>query len=387
MTLFSRSLLLGAIFLASTTASAAPPPDFANHVRAGDRARAQGRLNDAVVEYVAALKLQDDPVVLGRLGLVLFRQGHMRLAATMLVRALEDQAALPPAERAQVAKAFEAVRLEVCRLTIRVNRMGAELSIDGRVIEESATGADVIFVDPGEHTITARLEGYEEASQVMTAEKGGVATVSLELRAIEAPPAPPPPPSSPPPAPASRDEVTAKRSPFLPSDIAVSAGAGTVWGLAPSAAPALGPSASASLRWKVTPSVMVSVAGSFTAFWSLPAGQQGTALYGDAYVGGIHGCGQWRWVFGCALVNIATVEYRLKRDTRQDQLLGMPVIPALGIGGGVELPYTSRFRARLRGEIARALRQPSLTVDGRTAWMAPGFIGGVTLEGVVAFGL
>jgi hypothetical protein len=402
-----RLLLVSALLLPSTVraqppapAPAAPAkaPTFEEHVRAGDSARAAGRLKDAISAYVAALQLKDDPSVAGKLGLILFRLKDTRRAANMLVRAIEDQTVLSPRERTQVLAAWEAVRSKVCRLTIDPGPAGAEILIDGNVIDEAAAGPFVLFVDPGEHEVTARLKGYEDDTKRFTAPKGGVETVTLDPRPIAPPhvvapaapaPTPPAPSSAMARAPGTSGAdiaTTKKRSPFLPSEIAVSAGAGTVWGLSPSSAPALGPSASASVRWNVTPSVMLSAAGSFSALWSLPAGQQGTALHGDTYVAGIHGCGQWRWVFGCALVDIATVDYRLVRDT-QALWLGTPVIPALGIGGGVELPHTSRFRARLRGEVARTFRQPTLTVDGRTVWMAPGFIGGVTLEGVVAFGL
>jgi len=399
MILIRRTLLLGALLVASPVRAEDPPavttapttPDFAAHVQAGDRARAQGRWTEAVLAYVEALKLKDDPAVYGRLGLVLARLGENRRAANMLVRAVEDQAVLTPAERAEVSKAWEIVRARVCRLTITVNQMGADLFVDDVLVDEASPGGIVLFVDPGEHVVTARLKGFHEASANVVAEKAGVATAALELRPLEPPAAPSP--SVPPSSSASGSQGMATDVPKAerpeaampkptatprPWRIVVGAGPAVLWGLAPS--PVVGPSVSVSVRWEV-----VSVGGSARAMWSLPVGRDGTAIAAVAYNGTAHGCGHWGLLFACALFQVAAVEFGPRTAAVRDHSIGVVAVPALGLSGGLEVPQGSRIQARLRGELSSALRRPGAEVGDRSAWESAGFVGGVTIEGVAAF--
>ena len=388
-------LALALMLTASPGRAQSPTPattatDLSTHVRAGDRARAEGRLTDAAFAYLTALKLKDDPSVAGRLGLVMLKLGETRLAANTLVRAIEDQASLTAGERAQVTKAFEAARREVCRLTVRTNENGAELLIDGKVADDSATTTAVLFIDPGEHDITVRLKGYHDATTHIKAEKGGVADVTLELRPVD-PPSPPPAPASPypppstlQPAPEGAPKPSAPERPkaeeaslFRPRSVVIGVGASALWGLAP--APVLGPSLAASVRWGI-----LSVGADARAAWSLPIGQVGTELRGTYYAGTVQGCGHWQWAFGCALVQVNAVAYSIVSE-RRDVNAGTVVLPALGAAAGVELPQGSRFRVRLKGELTRGLRRPTVQVEGRSAWSSMGFFGGAGVEAVAAF--
>jgi enamine deaminase RidA (YjgF/YER057c/UK114 family) len=398
MRLIRRTFLLAALFVALPARAGDPPtastasnaPDFAAHVRAGDRARAQGRWTEAVLAYVEALRLKDDPVVSGRLGLVLARLGENRRAANMLVRAVEDQAVLAPAERVEVLKAWESVRARVCRLTITVNQMGADVFVDGTLVDEASPGGIVLFVDPGEHKITAKLKGFHEASANVAAEKAGVATAALDLRPLEPPASSSP--TVPPNSSVSRSQgmatdvlkaegpqeampkPTATPQPWR---IVVGAGPAVLWGLAPS--PVVGPSVSVSVRWEA-----VSAGGAVRAMWSLPVGQEGPVIGVGAYGATAHGCGHWGPAFGCALFQLAAIELGARTGASQGST-GMIIVPALGLSGGLEVPERSRIQARIRGEVSSALRRPGTSVEGRLVWDSPGFVGGATIEAVFAF--
>jgi len=82
---------------------------------------------------------------------------------------------------------------------------GAEVRIDGQVVAEVASGREQVL-DPGEHVITATLEGHEPFERRITLAKG---ERGVEVTVVLAPspePAPPPapgpvaPPAAPPPA-------------------------------------------------------------------------------------------------------------------------------------------------------------------------------------------
>jgi hypothetical protein len=72
------------------------------------------------------------------------------------------------------------VQAKVNTLRVRVNKPGAEVFVDGASVGMSPVEYD-LFVDPGTHTVEARLEGYPPVSATVTLAKGKGQEVGITL--------------------------------------------------------------------------------------------------------------------------------------------------------------------------------------------------------------
>ncbi|MDI3290469.1 tetratricopeptide repeat protein [Polyangium sp. 15x6] len=182
---------------------------FAELVRAGDKARAAGKLSEAVSAYSAALQIRRDARIRGRLGLVALEAGATAEAVGFLLDAIMDGHGAPPAEQRQIHEAYLRARPLVCRLDITVSHLGAEVRIDGELEPGARTKNDFfVFVEPGKHEVRASLPGFADAIVNVEAPKGERAPVALNLTPLPAPSSPPAPE---PPA-ASRPASSARSS-------------------------------------------------------------------------------------------------------------------------------------------------------------------------------
>lgn len=200
------ALVLGCAIGAGGRASADPASDAATTPRAEetpkDRARsfvldaedaaADGRWGYAEDLVRSAWELEKTYDVAANLGDLELKNGKPRAAAKHLSYSLR---ALPPtasaADQKRIRARFEEARKQVTAISVRVQPEGASVLVDGEVAG-TAPLADDVFVDPGEHTITAQREGYEAVTQIVRADKGDALEVKLELRPKAAPSAPRP---------------------------------------------------------------------------------------------------------------------------------------------------------------------------------------------------
>ncbi|MRG94558.1 hypothetical protein [Polyangium spumosum] len=200
----ARFVLALVLVLASGLAHAdehAGPPSridqavrFAELVREGDRARAAGRTSAAVHAYSEALRIRDDPAIVGRLGLVAFEGGATGEAVSYLLRAIIDGHDVPHAERRKIVDAYERARPQVCRVDIALSHLGADVLIDGELEREASTAGEFyVFTSPGRHEVRASLAGFRDAIETIEAPKGGRVRVSLVLTPLPAPSSPPAP--------------------------------------------------------------------------------------------------------------------------------------------------------------------------------------------------
>jgi hypothetical protein len=79
----------------------------------------------------------------------------------------------------QVKAGLDDAKTHVATLKVSVDRAGAEIHIDARVVGTSPLAASV-FVEPGAHTLEARLGG-DKVSQILTFEAGHEYPVTLRL--------------------------------------------------------------------------------------------------------------------------------------------------------------------------------------------------------------
>ncbi|TKD09159.1 tetratricopeptide repeat protein [Polyangium fumosum] len=276
---------------------------FAELVREGDRARAAGRTSAAVQAYSEALRIRDDPAIVGRLGLVALEGGATAEAVSYLLRAIIDGHDVPPAERRRIQDAYERARPQVCRVDVALSHLGADVLIDGELERASSTAGEFyVFTSPGRHEVRATLGGFQDAIETIDAPKGGRVRVSLVLTPLPAPSPPPAPeapatskpaspaPSSPCPAPSSKPP--APRSParrWSPSF-----GATVLYGPV-SPLPSFGVVASSDWPLGEVFSWRLDLRGAFSPR------DEGNAVRG-ALIGAWPGaCGTVRWFSGCLL--------------------------------------------------------------------------------------
>lgn len=86
-------------------------------------------------------------------------------------------------------RALAQARAGVGAVTVVASREGARIYVDGAAVGEAPI-LDELFLEPGEHEVRARLEGYSDATQEVVARAGEAVKVSLNLL-------PMPPPAQP----------------------------------------------------------------------------------------------------------------------------------------------------------------------------------------------
>jgi tetratricopeptide (TPR) repeat protein len=166
----------------------------AEQMAKGNRAFREGKFADAEKAYREAFAIKKGYDISGNLGAALLAQGKRREAAQHLAYTLRlFPITGDPALRAQMTKAFDEARKGLGRLHISLDAPGAHLTVDGAPQGESPL-LDDVFVEPGEHVVEARLEGFETCSQRATVAADGTAAVSLVLTPVRAPVDTPPPP-------------------------------------------------------------------------------------------------------------------------------------------------------------------------------------------------
>lgn len=131
--------------------------------------------------YRAAWEQKKSYDIAGNLGLAEFQQRKWRDAAEHLSFAVKSfPASGKAANRKLLESVFDQVKAEVGAVTVTISMPGAEVSVDGAKVGVSPL-SDTVFVDPGTRKIEATLQGYEPASQTISAAKGSSQEVTLTL--------------------------------------------------------------------------------------------------------------------------------------------------------------------------------------------------------------
>ena len=169
-------------------AQVAVATSVADHIHAGDRARLAGRWAEAAVAYQAALQVakaeglpeEKRAPILGELGVCEEALGKHRDAAEHLDLALEQRNTLSPEQRRRFELAQSKAENQVSWLVISVDPPDAEVLVDGRAVGASKP-SHIVFVEPGRHTVRARLAGHAEAVNSVDAPKARWSGVWLRL--------------------------------------------------------------------------------------------------------------------------------------------------------------------------------------------------------------
>ena len=218
---------------ASSAAHPSPPGALADAMGRGHAARRAGRWAEAEAAYRAAWALEARADIAGELGVCELALGKPRDAAEHLHLGLEDAAALSPDQARRFKQAQAIAERKVGRLAISVDPTDAEVLVAGVSLGEPRL-TYLVFVEPGTHTVRARLAGHGESTATVEAAPGSTPLVALrlpraELRAAPSPRGPSPARPAATPADPGDSPATALRPlGFAAAGLGLTAGAGLV---------------------------------------------------------------------------------------------------------------------------------------------------------------
>ncbi len=139
----------------------------------------------------------------------------------------------PPKRKAAVERAFEEAKKEVAAVSVTVEPADARVLVDG-----TPQPFDAVFLEPGDHTIEARAEGFETKREKVVAVKGGDRRLAFRLQKAKAPaggeggaaPVPTGPEQGPPPGGAASadkpDESSARTTVLIAEGVIAAVGLG-----------------------------------------------------------------------------------------------------------------------------------------------------------------
>jgi hypothetical protein len=377
--------------------TAAKQAEFDEFVAMAKRAQLAGRYQEAATAYKAALDIQLHPVVAGRYGLVLMKLGQLDKAANELHEAHERGQGVSLQERRDVAAAYDQAKMLTTWVNVTISHVGATVTCDGEPWNREGISAFWRFAMPGEHTIRAKLDGFEDAVETFTAKPGEEITISLNLVPLAGPKLPelPAPVAAtlpdtrvfPPLLPASNvaddPNYSPKEDPFYgePKDtkpakkkdgprFSINGGVVTVFGVA-SWNPAVGGVVGVGIR----PKEFLSLGLEGRAAW-LTTGVADRQISAMTAGGIVSACGHLKWFFGCALGHLGTINVSFSNNS----YTGKSYTEArLGVGGRIGAKIRVSESAFVLGSIEGLKLSKGVLVgvgDQIVADIPPVFFGG-----------
>ncbi|WP_437318007.1 PEGA domain-containing protein [Sorangium sp. So ce385] len=165
---------------ASASADAAARADA--FYRRGLRLYSDGKYVEAEAELQSAWELNPTFDVAYNLGNTKYQLKKHKEAAQYLSHALRHWPLMKAAAKLKTTaeKRLAESRAQVGALVVTAGAPGAEVLVDGKAVGKAPLEGEV-FVEPGEHRVEAKLEGYAPASQTVKVAKGGTAEVTLAM--------------------------------------------------------------------------------------------------------------------------------------------------------------------------------------------------------------
>lgn len=199
--LFFLALLHATPAFAADTARSPAGTTAPTTVAATDRARSlhiegaklydEGKYEQAYVAFVAAWALKKHPQIAGNLADCEMKLGKYRDAADHYRFITRNVAGdVKPEDQARAEGRLKEAQQKIAVVEIATTAAGAEVSLDGTLLGKAPL-PDALFLEPGQHTIEAHLDGYASAIQKIDATAGSSRTVRLEMTSSSGGPKPP----------------------------------------------------------------------------------------------------------------------------------------------------------------------------------------------------
>lgn len=373
--------------------------EMASLIATGDAEKRAGRWPQAANAYARALRLGDNPLVGGRLGVLLVRLGNHVLGADYLLDAIDRADSAPSWERIEFLKAYDVAKSQVCRVSVEVSEAHAQILLDGTVKQEDGVSAFTMFIEPGDHEFRARMKGFDDAVVNFSAKKATSIRVSLalvpktptlpELPALSVTPALPVhvyPPLLPSSNIATDPNYSTKEDPFYEAPkppkqpekrwprFAVHGGIVTIFGVA-SWNPAVGGVVGVGL----SPNEYLSLGLEGRAAW-LTTGVADRSITAMTAGGLLSACGHLKWFFGCGLGHFGVLGVEFEKVSYIEKKY-MSFLPGGGGRLGARIPL-GRF-AWIQGnvDVIGFTRGVKIAVDQTIIAEQPPVMVGVQLSG------
>ncbi|MDC0680716.1 PEGA domain-containing protein [Sorangium atrum] len=188
--LFSAATLIAVPEIAAAqTATPQAAPANADAVTRADESYRRGlrlysdkKYVEAEAELQSAWELNPTFDVAYNLGNTKYQLKKYREAAEHLSFALRNWPLVKTVAKLKptAEQRFAESRAQVGALRVTVSVAGAEVLVDGKAVGRAPLEGEV-FVEPGEHRVEARLEGYAPLSQTVKSAKGETADVGMAL--------------------------------------------------------------------------------------------------------------------------------------------------------------------------------------------------------------
>jgi hypothetical protein len=158
----------------------------------GVKAYDGGRFEDARGAFLQAYALTRHPAVLLNLGQSEMRSNHIEDGGMHLQQFLREMPSASPDQKATAEKGIAEAKKKTGYIVVIVDANGADVQVDGNSVGKSPL-LNVVFVKPGQHTVTATYGGKSATSKV-DAKQGSASAANLVL-GVAGSPAPPPQPA------------------------------------------------------------------------------------------------------------------------------------------------------------------------------------------------
>ncbi|MFO0592177.1 MAG: PEGA domain-containing protein [Polyangiaceae bacterium] len=153
----------------------------------GVAAQKASKFPEAEALFLKAWAIKKTWDIAANLGLVELKQGKLADGAGHVAYAIAN---LPPTEgdtvRTNLARAFEAARVQVAELKVTCNVEGATVRVGGKVVGTTPLATSV-FATPGTIAIEITKDSYQPVTKSVEAKKGAVETVKAELVPVTVP--------------------------------------------------------------------------------------------------------------------------------------------------------------------------------------------------------
>ena len=148
----------------------------------GVAALKKGKYEDARISFQQSYALKPVPPALRNLAATELKTGRYVEAARHFTQYLKTTKSTEIERADLVEQGLDEAKVHCGVLFVETNVPGAEIAVDGEIIGKTPLGRDPWFVEPGEHVIVARLEGYDEHTEKQRLEAGRTARIFLALR-------------------------------------------------------------------------------------------------------------------------------------------------------------------------------------------------------------
>jgi len=149
----------------------------------GAKAAGLNQWERARAVFAEAWRLKQHWQIAVNLGQAELKTGKYRDAAEHLAYFLREGQAAGAADRKKGEAMLAEARKHVGELAVTVNRAQAEILVDDQVVGRAPLG-NTLFVDPGQHVVVARLDGYTSIRESQQVYAGTTAQFDFQLTEI-----------------------------------------------------------------------------------------------------------------------------------------------------------------------------------------------------------